>query len=128
MMIVVSEEDPTEENDDTEPDYTPAEHSSEPDYSPADHFSLDPSKPLYSPVYTLAGLEFLSSNYELDEDKEYNATSLEILPPRPTLSHRYFRAYTTGTWVKQTPRKTIVIPYRKRAGSPPASPPPSKKP
>ncbi|CAH1432439.1 unnamed protein product [Lactuca virosa] len=84
-MIVAYEEEPTEDNDDTEPGYTPTEHPFEPEYTPADHFNSYPSDPVYPSVYTLAGLELLSLDYESDEDEEYIATSLEISPPCPLL-------------------------------------------
>lgn len=57
----------TEDSDDTDPYYTPAEH---------------PFEPSLSPDYTSAGLELLSSKYEPEED---TATS----PPHPTPSHIY---------------------------------------
>ncbi|CAH1446142.1 unnamed protein product [Lactuca virosa] len=127
-MIVDSEEEPTKDGDDTEPEYTLTEHPSEPDYTPADHFSSEPSEPVHSPVYTPAGFDLLISDYDPDEDKKDTAISLEISPPRLTHSHRYFSAHTTGTRVKQTAGKTTTIPSRKRAAPPSASPPPSKKP
>ncbi|CAI9288307.1 unnamed protein product [Lactuca saligna] len=77
-LILTFEKDPMEENDATKPDYTPAKHL---------------SNPVRSPDYSPAGLELFSSHYELDEDKEDTATSLEILPCCSTLSHRSFRSY-----------------------------------
>ncbi|CAH1423419.1 unnamed protein product [Lactuca virosa] len=61
MKIMNFEEEPTDDNDGIEPDYTPVEH---------------PSEPSHSPDYTPVGLEILSSDYELDEDEEDSAASL----------------------------------------------------
>ncbi|CAI9282037.1 unnamed protein product [Lactuca saligna] len=61
-MIVASDEAPMKGSDDTDPDYTPAEHPSEPNYTPD------------------AGLELLSSDYELDVDEE-------DIPPRWRYHH-----------------------------------------
>lgn len=68
-MIVAYEVEPTEDNDETEPEYTPIEHLSEPDYTLADHSRLYLSDLVHSPVYTPAGLEIFNSYYELDEDE-----------------------------------------------------------
>ncbi|CAH1447836.1 unnamed protein product [Lactuca virosa] len=62
----------TEDGDDTEPDYTPAEH---------------PLEPTLSPDCTLAGIKLLHSKYEHEEDEEETSTPRETSPPRPTPSH-----------------------------------------
>ncbi|CAI9268685.1 unnamed protein product [Lactuca saligna] len=127
-MIMTYVEEPMEGSDNTEPDYTPTEHPSEPDYTPVeDNSSPDPSNPIYLLDYTPARLKLLTFDYETNEGGEDISTSLEISPPCPTPSHRSFRAHTTSTRVKQTMRKTIDIPSRKREKSPPPSQPPAKK-
>ncbi|CAI9302553.1 unnamed protein product [Lactuca saligna] len=87
---------------------------------------MDRGESVLSPEYTSAGLELLSFEYELGEDKEDTATSPETSPRRPTPSKNSYRT-PKGTQVKQTPRKVVVTPSRKRTMSPQASPPTTKK-
>lgn len=112
MMVMTYGEEPKDDSDNIEPDYTPVEH---------------PSELAHSPDYTPDGIELLSYEYEPDEDEEDPATSLEISSRFPTPLHRYFITHTS-TQVKRTLRKTIVIPSWKRAASPPESSPPTKEP
>ncbi|CAI9268607.1 unnamed protein product [Lactuca saligna] len=117
-MIMAYEGEPTDDSGYTEHDYSPVEHPSNLDYTPSDHSSPEPSEPVHLPDHTSVGLQLLNSDYETNEEEEDISTSLEITSPRPNPSHRSFRAHLTGTQVKQTLSKTIVIPSRKGAASP----------
>lgn len=48
LMIMASKEEPIEDSDDTDPNYTLNEHPSEPDYTPPHHSSPNSSEPVYS--------------------------------------------------------------------------------